>query len=90
MADEMASTWRCPKDGTPMESMGRRPGAWRCPECRGLFLDVATWRGGRGRPPAWAPVLMSVVASVIATVIVRRLRRPTAKQAADRTAGGGA
>lgn len=75
MTDEMMSTWRCPRDGTPMESRGRGQGAWRCPECSGLFLDVETWRGRRDRPPPWAPVLLSVAASVLATIAVRPLRR---------------
>lgn len=66
----------CPKDGTEMVPMGRRPSAWRCPACKAVFLDVGAMRRGRaGKPPAWAPVVWSVVMSVLATVIVRRLRR---------------
>lgn len=78
MTDETQTAWQCPKDGTAMAQMGRRGGAWRCPECHGVFIDTATMRGGRrGRPPVWQPVLMSVFWSVIATVVARKLlRRP--------------
>lgn len=78
MTDETATPWLCPKDATAMEPMGRRGrgGAWRCPTCRGVFLDVeAMRRGRRGRPPKWAPVVTSVLMSLLATFVVRRLLR---------------
>lgn len=88
MTEEPRIALECPKDRTAMEPMGRRRGAWRCPECRGIFLDRAAMPGGAaGRPPAWAPVVMSVVMSVLATVIVRRLRRP--KSSSQAAAGRG-
>ena len=68
----------CPKDGTAMAPMGRRRrgGAYRCPECKSIFLDLEAMRSGRaGRPPVWAPVVMSVLMSVGMTLLVRRLRR---------------
>lgn len=69
---DKTTAWQCPKDGAAMAPMGRRTGAWRCPDCRGIFLDTEAMRLGRaGRPPVWSPVLMSV----LATVVVRRLRR---------------
>jgi hypothetical protein len=61
-----------------MAPMGRRGrgGAWRCPDCGGMFIDVTTMRRGRGgRPPAWVPVLSSVAWSLLALAVVRRLRR---------------
>ena len=87
MTDETTTAWVCPKDGSAMEPMGRRGrgGAYRCPTCRGVFLDVeAMRRGRRAQPPMWAPVVMSVVMSLLATFIVRRLRHRATKPA-----GGG-
>jgi Transcription factor zinc-finger len=77
MTDERATTWRCPKDGTAMTPMGRRArgGAWRCPTCRGIFLDTEAMRRMRGERQAWMPVLMSVLWSLLAVAVVRRLRR---------------
>jgi Transcription factor zinc-finger len=79
MTEETKVEWLCPKDGTAMESTGRGRGrwhgAWRCPQCRGIFLDVEAMRGQRGTPPVWAPIVMSVVMSVVATLIMRRIRR---------------
>jgi hypothetical protein len=77
VTDETATTWQCPKDGMAMEPMGRRGGgAWRCPTCRGVFLDVEAMRRGRkGQPPKWAPFVMSVAMSLLVTCVVRRLRR---------------
>jgi len=78
MTVETATTWACPKDGMAMEPMGRRGrgGAWRCPTCRGVFLDVEAMRRGRkGQPPKWAPFVMSILMSLLVTFIVRRLRR---------------
>ena len=78
MTDETTSAWACPKDATAMEPMGRRGrgGAWRCPTCRGVFLDVEAMRRGRkGQPPKWAPFVMSILMSLLVTFIVRRLRR---------------
>ncbi len=75
MEDLAQHAWACPKDGTEMAPMGRRSGAWRCPSCKAVFLDVEAMRRGRpDNPPAWAPVVSSVVMSILATVIVRRLR----------------
>lgn len=66
----------CPKDGTDMAPMGRRAGAWRCPACKGVFLDVEAMKAGRrAKPPVWAPMVWSVVMSVVATVIARRFLR---------------
>jgi hypothetical protein len=78
LADEAKGVIECPKDGTSMAPMGRRGrgGAYRCPACRSVFIDMAAMRRGRtGAPPAWAPVLMSVLMSVGMTLLVRRLRR---------------
>jgi hypothetical protein len=77
---EPQSALPCPKDGTPMAPVGRRGrgGAYRCPKCTGMFLDVEAMRRGRaGRPPTWAPFVMSVLMSVGMTLLVRRLRRRT-------------
>jgi Transcription factor zinc-finger len=77
MTDERATTWRCPKDGTAMAPLGRRGrgGAWRCPTCRGIFLDTEAMRRMRGRPAAGSQVLMGVFWSLLAVAVVRRLRR---------------
>jgi predicted RNA-binding Zn-ribbon protein involved in translation (DUF1610 family) len=79
---ESEGAMACPKDGTSMAPVSRRrPGAaYRCPECSGVFLDVAAVRQGRaGQPPLWAPFVMSVLMSVVMTLLVRRLRhRPKA------------
>ena len=81
MADETKAAWQCPKDGTAMQPMGRRAGAWRCPQCRSVFINTEALRGGRGeRPPMWAPVLMSVLASLLARFVVRRLVRHPGKR----------
>jgi hypothetical protein len=77
MTDETTSAWVCPKDGTAMEPMGRRGrgGAYRCPTCRGVFLDVEAMRRKRdGRPPQWAPFVMSIAMSIAMTMLIRRLR----------------
>ena len=83
MTGETKVAWQCPKDGTAMEPMGRRGRgkAWRCPTCRGVFLDVEGMRhDGQGQqPPKWAPMVSSVLFSLLATYVVRRLRRPRAK-----------
>jgi hypothetical protein len=60
-----------------MAPMGRRGpgGAWRCPDCGGIFIDVGTMRRGRGRrPPAWVTA-HEVAWSLLALAVVRRLRR---------------
>ena len=83
MTDETTTVWACPKDGTTMTPMGRRArgGAWRCPTCRGIFLDTETMRRGRaGGPPPWVPMLTSVAWSLLAVAIVRRLRRHKSQQ----------
>ncbi len=83
MTEEMPAPLACPKDGAEMSPTGRRPGVWRCPACRSVFVDVAAARAGRGRAaliPVVASVLLSVGLSLLVTVVVRRLR---AQQAAD-------
>ena len=81
MTEETTTLWQCPKDGTAMQPMGRRSGAWRCPECRGIFIDTeAMRRGRRGQPPMWAPFVMSVLMSLLARFVVRRLRQRLRKQ----------
>ena len=86
MTDETQAAWKCPKDGTVMEPMGRRGrgAAWRCPTCRGIFLDTEALRRGRARSqPWWTPVVTSVLLSLLATFAARRLRRRPKKQAAS-------
>lgn len=76
MTKQAQTAFSCPRDGTPMQRMGRRGGAWRCPDCRGVFINREAMRRGRpDRPPAWLPVLASVVASILVTRLIRRLRR---------------
>ena len=77
MTDEAASAMVCPKDGTSMAPFGRRRrgGAYRCPECKSVFIDMEAMRRGRaGQPPMWAPFVMSIIMSVGMTLLVRRLR----------------
>jgi tRNA(Ile2) C34 agmatinyltransferase TiaS len=78
MTDETQTAWKCPKDGTAMQAFGRRSGAWRCPACKGMFMDTAAMR--RGRPPKWSPVLTSILMSLLARAVVRHLRRHPNKQ----------
>jgi hypothetical protein len=83
VTEEKQTEWPCPKDGTAMVPMGRRGrgGAWRCPECRGVFIDTeAMRRGSGGQPPKWSPVVTSVLMSLLATFVVRRLRRRLSRQ----------
>lgn len=80
MSDETDGAWNCPKDGAVMRPLGRRSGAWRCPTCQGIFMDTEAMR--RGRPPAWQPVLTSVLMSLVATAVARRLRRRSRTQPA--------
>ncbi len=76
MTEETRVAWACPKDGATMVQRGRRSGAWRCPQCRGVFIDVDAMRRRRdGRPPVWAPFVMSLMMSVVTTIVMRRLRR---------------
>ena len=79
---EAQAAMACPKDGTSMARVGRRgrSGAYRCPTCKSVFLDVKAMRRGRGgQPPKWAPFVVSVLMSVGMTMLVRRLRhRPKA------------
>jgi hypothetical protein len=81
MTEETETGWKCPKDGTAMQSLGRRSGAWRCPACKGMFMDTEAMR--RGRPSKWSPMLTSVLMSLVATMVVRRLRRHPKKQASS-------
>ena len=80
MTEKTRMAWPCPKDGVAMQPMGRRAGAWRCPECRGVFIDTEAMRRGSGETPKWVPVVTSVLLSLLATFIVRRLRRRLSKQ----------
>ena len=77
MTEATTPTWACPKDGALMERRWSRGGAWRCPTCRGVFLDVEAMRRDRreNRPPAWMPIVWSIAMSVGMTLLVRRLRR---------------
>jgi hypothetical protein len=79
VTDETQTAWKCPKDGTAMQPLGRRSGAWRCPACKAMFMDTEAMR--RGRPPKWMPVLTSVLMSLLATVVARRLRGRPNRQA---------
>ena len=78
MTDETQTAWKCPKDGTVMQPLRRRSGAWRCPACRGIFMDTEAMR--RGRSPKWSPVLTSILMSLLARAVVRHLRRRSPKQ----------
>jgi hypothetical protein len=78
MTDETGKAWQCPKDGTAMQPLGRRSRAWRCPTCKGTFIDNGAMR--RGRPPKWSPILTSILMSLLARAVVRHLRRHSPKQ----------
>jgi hypothetical protein len=81
MTDQAATTWQCPKDGTVMQARGRRSGIWRCPTCRGIFIDTEAMRRGRnGQPPKWVPFVTSMLMSLLVTFVVRRLRRRPREQ----------
>jgi hypothetical protein len=83
VTDQTETTWQCPKDEMVMQPLGRRGrgGVWRCPTCRGVFIDLeAMRRGRRERPPKWSPVVTSVLLSLLATFVVRRLRRRLRKE----------
>jgi Transcription factor zinc-finger len=76
MTDETQTEWKCPKDGTAMQPQGRRSRAWRCPTCKGIFMDTEAIRRGRAR--WWSPILTSLLMSLLARAVVRHLRgRPT-------------
>jgi Transcription factor zinc-finger len=78
VSEQTATAWPCPKDATTMQPMGRRSGAWRCPVCRGIFIDTEAMRRGRRSGPAKvSPVVTSVLLSLLVTFVVRRLRRRT-------------
>ena len=86
MADETQIAWTCPKDGAAMQPLGRRGRgrAWRCPTCRGIFLDTEAMRRGRAeKPPWWVPIVTSVVMSLLARAVVRHLRRRPTKQSSS-------
>lgn len=75
-SEKPPAAWPCPKDGSTMQPMARGDGVRRCPTCRAVFIDPeAMRRGGGGRPPAWSPVVTSVLLSLLATFVVRRLRQ---------------
>ena len=78
MTDETGEPWQCPKDGTVMQPLGRRSRAWRCPTCKGMFIDTRATR--RGRPPTWSPILTIILLSLFARAVVRHLRRRSPKQ----------
>ena len=78
MTDGTQAAWQCPRDGTAMTPLGRRSGAWRCPSCRSIFIDMEAMR--RGRPSWWSPILKSVVISLLARAVVRHLRQRSTKQ----------
>jgi hypothetical protein len=46
MTDEAGQAWERPKDGAVMQGLGRRSGAWRCPTCKGIFMDTEAMRRG--------------------------------------------
>jgi hypothetical protein len=73
MSNETKTAWQCPKDGTAMTPLGPRSGAWRCPTCKGMFMDTEAMR--RGRPSKWSPILTSILMSLVARAVVRRMRR---------------
>ena len=81
---ESPNAMTCPKDGTAMAPFGRsgRGGAYRCPVCKSVFLDVEAMRHGRSRQQmTMAPLVMSIALSLVMTALVRRLRHrhpPTA------------
>ncbi len=73
---ESRGAMACPRDGVAMAPVGRRGRAYRCPTCKGMFLDVETMRRGRAaQRPMWAPFLMSALMSVAMTLLVRWLKR---------------
>ena len=85
LTTESPTTMTCPKDGTAMAAMGRsgRGGAYRCPACRSVFLDVEAMRQGRSRQQmTMAPLVMSIAISLIVTALVRRIRHRHAPTAA--------
>ncbi len=87
---ESPSAMTCPKDGTAMAAMGRsgRGGAYRCPVCKSVFLDVEAMRHGRSRQQmTWAPLVMSIAMSLVVTALVRRLRHRPAPTAVAPAAG---
>lgn len=76
VTNETKTSWACPKDGTEMAPMGRRSGAWRCPACKAVFLDVeAMRRGPMGKQPVWTRAVLNVAMAVIVTVVARRFLR---------------
>ena len=87
---ESPTAMTCPKDGTAMAARGRsgRGGAYRCPMCKSVFLDVEAMRHGRSRRQmTWAPLVMSIAMSVVMTALVRRLRHRHAPTAVAPAAG---
>ena len=86
---ESPSPMTCPKDGTVMAAMGRsgRGGAYRCPVCKSVFLDIEAMRHGRSRQQMRvAPLVMSIAMSLVMTALVRRLRHRHAPTTAAPTA----
>lgn len=81
MTVETPTEMVCPRDGTAMAPMGRRErgGAYRCPECKSIFIDAAAMRSARAaQPPMWAPFVVSLLLSLGMTLLVRRLRHRAA------------
>ena len=88
-AMDSPSAMTCPRDGTAMAPLGRRGrgGAYRCPVCKSVFLDVEAMRHGRSRQQmTWAPLVMSIAMSLVMTALVRRLRHRHTPTAAAPTA----
>ena len=82
MTEVAEQAWACPRDGAVMVPMGRRAGAWRCPTCRGIFVDVQGMRPGRaGAPGVWPRVLLNVAVSLFAVALFRRLLRRKGRRA---------
>jgi Transcription factor zinc-finger len=77
VAEETPTAWSCPKDGTAMEPLGRRSRAYRCPECRGVFIDTAAMRRGRGDDAGEDDVAQhATTMATVATEITNRLMGP--------------
>ena len=76
MTEVAEQAWACPRDGAVMVPMGRRAGAWRCPTCRGIFVDVQGMRPGRAGDADVPPrIVLNVAASLFALFLFRRLLR---------------
>jgi hypothetical protein len=54
-----------------MQPVGRRGGVWRCPVCRGIFVDTRAMRRYRAGPPPWFAVLAVGLGVVLVTRLLR-------------------